>query len=121
MYICLGKTWAKIPLLHQNCIIKILWKQVFKQTIEETEEKSEITVISNKYIDTFDDLVDNLDTKFLNWPESQDCLRAIDKRTCNMLKSKSGLPTLLKENCKDENILVMSVKLVLNVQNFQVH
>lgn len=46
--------------------------------IVEVKEKSEITIISNKYKDSHNDLIDSLDTKSLVWPDSSDWPKLID-------------------------------------------
>lgn len=71
--------------------------------------------IFNKYYDIFDDFIDSSDTesssqlKFLDWP------KLIDKRTRNARKSKGTLPNLSKEDCLDENILVLLLGLMSKI------
>ena len=68
--------------------------------------------ISNKNKDTLDDLINSLDTEFLNRPE------LINKEICNAPRSKNASPSLLEENCLDGNILVSSLKLAPKIQDF---
>lgn len=55
-------------------------------------------VIPNRYKDTFDDFIENLDV------ESPDWFELIDKKLSNLLKFKSSFMGPLKENCLDKNI-----------------
>ncbi len=64
-YAQLEKTWAKIPSQHQDRIVMILKKCVFKQAIEGGQKKSKILSIPNKYKDTFEDLIDSSDVEHL--------------------------------------------------------
>lgn len=59
---------------------------------------SKIVVITNKYKNTLDDLIDNLNTMSSNWA------RPIDKKSCNASKSKNNLTSLLESNCLNEYI-----------------
>ena len=65
------KTWAKIPLLHQDQIMIIFKKRILKHANRRAEKKSEITTILNKYQDSPDDLMDSSDAKFLKRPKSK--------------------------------------------------
>ena len=80
--------------------------------------KSEILAIFNKYKDTFDDLIDSLDMETPDWPNSLAWPRLIDKRSRNAPRSKSGSPTLSKDDCLDEDVPVM---LAPKIQAFQMH
>ena len=87
----------------------------------EVERKSEITAIFNKYKDTFDNPIDSSDTKFPDQSKFLDRLEPIDKGTCNTSRSRGGLPSLLKENYLDENVLVMLLELAPKTQDSQVY
>ena len=78
-------------------------------------------VIFHKYKDTFDNLIDNSDTKSPDYPDSPNQPRLIDKRLRNAFKSRDCLPTFLKEDCLDDNISIMSLKLTSKIQDSQVH
>lgn len=52
-----------------------------------------------KYKDILNDLINSLDIKCLNWLETLNWLRQIDKETCNTPRSKSSLLNFLKKNC----------------------
>lgn len=92
-----------------------------KQAIEKIEEKSEIIVISNKYKDILNNLIDSSDTDFPDWlktpnlPNSLDQLEFIDIKLYNVLKSKSGLPTLKKKDYLDKDVLVTLLELVSKI------
>lgn len=60
-------------------------KQVFKQIVIKLKRKFEIAIIFNQYNIVFDDLINNLNTKFLNKP------KLINKRLSNIFKSKNIL------------------------------
>lgn len=77
--------------------------------------------IPKKYKDILDDLIDSLDTKSPDWPNSPNWLGSIDKESCNALRSRSGLSTLLEKDCLDENVLVISLELVPKIQDSKVH
>ena len=85
------------------------------------EEKSEIVAISNKYKNTFDDLIDSSDIASPDHPDSWNWPGLIDKRSRNTPKSKNGSPTFLEKNCLDEDILITSLKLAPKIWDFQVH
>ena len=120
-YACLGKTWAKTFLLRQNQIITTLWKQVPKQTVRGAEGKSEIMAIPNKSKNTLDNLIDSLDAKFLDHLDSPNWQELIDKRSCNIPKSRDGSPTFSKEDRLDEDISITSLEPAPTIWNFQVH
>ena len=75
-----------------------------------TKKKSEIAVISNKYKDSLDDLIDSSNTKSLDYPDSSNWPRFIDKGSRNTPKSKDGSPTFLEEDCLNEDILITSLE-----------
>ena len=106
------------PPLRQNRIVTIFRKQVFKQAVGGAKEKSEIAAISNKYIDTFDELIDSFDTKSSDHSDSPNWPRLIDKGLYNALKSKDGSSTFLKEDCLDEDISITSLELAPKIRNF---
>lgn len=85
------------------------------------KERSEIVVIFNKYRDTLNNLIDNSDIEFPNWPDFPNWPGLIDKRSRNALRSRGGLSILSKEDCLDEDILVTSLEPVPKIQAFQVH
>ena len=89
--------------------------------VGEIEGKFKIAAIPNKYKDTLDDLIDSLDIGFPDHLNSSNRPRLIDKGSRNTPKSRDGLPTFLKKNCLDENILIMSLEPVLKIQNSQIH
>ena len=89
--------------------------------VGETEGKSEIATILNKYKDTLDDLIDSLDIEFLGHPDSLNWLELIDKGSRNAPKSRDGLPTFLAKDCLDKNISIESLGPVLKIQDSQVH
>lgn len=59
---------------------------------------SKIVTISNKYKDTFDNLIDSSDAISPDW------LGLIDKKLRNTPKSKSNPMGLSKRGCLDKNI-----------------
>lgn len=77
--------------------------------------------IPNKYKNILDDLIDSLDIKSLDQPESLDWLEPIDKGICNTLKFRSASPSLLEEDCLDENILVTVLERTPKIRDFQVY
>ena len=81
--------------------------------VREAEGKSEIAAILNKYKDTLDDLIDSLDTESPDQPESSDWLGPIDKRTCNVPRSRGASSSLLEEeeDRLDKDVLVTLLKL----------
>ena len=79
------------------------------------EEKSKIAAILNKYKNTFDDLIDSLNTEFLDPPNFLKQPKIIDKRSRNALRSKNNLTTLSEKDYLDKNILVMSLELMLKI------
>lgn len=89
--------------------------------VERAKEKSEIAVIPSKYKDTFINLINNSDIKFLdylespNWLESLNWLKSIDKKICNTVRFRGGLSILLKKDHK--NILVTSFELMSKVSD----
>lgn len=85
MYTQLGKTLAKIPLQRHDCILTILKKCVFKETIGRRQKRSKILSIPNTYKNTLKDLVDSSDIKYLP------ILRQIDLSSNNILNSKNNL------------------------------
>lgn len=103
------------------------------------KEKSEIVVISIKYKNTFDDLINSLNRNSLNWldslnwPNSSNQLdfpnwpdfshqpRLIDKRLHNAPRSSSGITTLLENEYLDEDVLVMLLKPLLKIQTSQMY
>ncbi len=109
-YASLGTTWAETPLLYQNRIVTILLKRVFKQAVGAVEGKSEIATIPNKYKVTLDEQIDNIDIKSPDWPDSPNRLRLIDKRSCNLFRSRSGSLTFSEEDCLDEDVSVTSLE-----------
>ena len=62
--------------------------------VEGVKENCENVAILNKYKDNFDDLIDSLDTEFLDKPKSSNWLGLIDKGICNALKSRCALTNL---------------------------
>lgn len=84
---------------------------MLKQAVGKAEEKSEIVVILNKYNNTLDDLIESSDTEFLDWlesldqPKSLNRLGLVDKRTRNTPRSRDSSPTLLKEDCNDVSVI----------------
>ena len=70
------------------------------------EIKSEIAVISNKYHDIFDHLIDNSDTKSL------DLLGSINKGLYNSPRFKGNLISLFKEDHFNKNIFNILLRLV---------
>lgn len=75
-------------------------------------------VISHKYKNTLDDLIDNSDLEFL------DRLEVIDKGSCNMFRSKGSLMGLLEEDCLNKDYVLISNKssqLVLKTKNSQIY
>ena len=116
-YTCLGKTWAKTPLLCQNRIVKILRKRVLKQAVGGVEEKSEIAAIFNKYKDTFDDFIASSDAKSPDYPDFPNRRRLIDKGSRNAPKSKNGFPTFLEEDCLDKDISITSSELTPTIRD----
>lgn len=64
------------------------------QALGETECKSEIASIFNKYKDTFHDLIDNSDTEFSDWLKFLSLPGAIDKKICNMPESRNSSPKI---------------------------
>lgn len=63
--------------------------------------------IFNRYKDTIDNFINPLDTQFLDWQNTLDWLRLIDKGLYNALKSKDNLLTHLKKYDLDDNGLVI--------------
>ncbi len=112
-YIYLEKTWAKTPFLCQNQIVIIFWKQVLKQIVKGAEEKFEIIVISNKYKNSLDNLIDSSDIEFLDWPNFSDWLGLINKGPRNIPRSRSNSPTLSNKDCLDENVPVTLLEPVI--------
>lgn len=95
-YTCLGRACDKTISQHQDYIMVILRKQIFKQAVEEIEGKTKILTIFNKYKNTFEDFIDSSNI------ESSDISKTVDKGLHNiMLSSKNHLiePKL------DENLL----------------
>ncbi len=60
--------------------------------------------IPNKYKDTLNDLIDSSDTESQDWPDSPDRPGLIDKESRDAPRSRGGSPTLLEENCLDEDV-----------------
>lgn len=58
----------KLFFQHQNNIVKILKKQVFKQVITNKEEKTEIIAILNRYKNILEDFVDSSSMEPPNMP-----------------------------------------------------
>ena len=79
------------------------------------EEKSEIAAIFNKYKDTFDNLIDSSNIESLNYLDSPNWLELIDKRSCNIPKSRDGSLTFLEKDCLDKDILIMSLEPALKI------
>ena len=79
--------------------------------------------ISNKYKDTFDDLIDSSDTEFPNLPKSPNRLEPIDKGTRNVPRSRDASPSLLEEeeDRLDEDVLVILFKLAPKTRDSQVN
>ncbi len=98
------KTWAEIPHLRQNRIVTILQTRVLKQAVGGAEGKSKIIAIPNKYKNTLDDLIESSDIESQDRPDSPDWPRLIDKGSRNALQSRDGSPTLLEEDCLDEDV-----------------
>ena len=88
-----------------------------------TEEKSEIVAISNKYKDTFDDLIDSSNTGFPDQSESPNWLKFIDKEIRNAPRSKGTSPSLLEEekDYLDEDILVILLELAPKIWDSQMY
>lgn len=103
--------YVKIELSH-------FLEQVLKQAVGEAERKSQIIAILNKYKDTLDDIIDRLDTKFSDPPKSLVLPTPIDQGICNEPRSRSSLPTLFEEDCKDKNVSIMSFELAPKISNF---
>lgn len=82
------------------------------------ERKSEIVVILNKYKNTFNNLIDSLDTESPDWLDFPDWPKLIDKESWNRFRSKVSLLTLLKENCLDKDVLVILLKPVPKIWTF---
>lgn len=105
----------------------IFRKQVLKQTVGEVEKKSEITIIPNKYKETFDNLIQYSNTESSDWPDSPDGPdfqhqpEPIDKRSCNAPRSRGCLSIFLKKDCLDEDVLVTSLESALMIRDFQMH
>ncbi len=82
--------------------------------------------VLNKYKNNPDDVIDNFDIKFSDWPNSPNQLDSmdwpglIDKRLCNTYKSRGGSTTLLEENYLDEDVLVTLSKLSPKIQDTQI-
>ena len=79
--------------------------------------------ISNKYKDTFDDLIDSSDTESSDQLESPNRLGPIDKETRNVPRSRGVLLSLSKEEKDrlDEDVLITSLKLAPNTQDSQMY
>ena len=71
--------------------------------------------ICNGYKDTFNNLLDNSDTKSLDW------LRPINKRLHNTLISENSLTRLLKGDYLDKNILDRSLQLMPQIRDSEVY
>lgn len=84
----------------------------------ETEWKSEIIAIPNKYKNTLNNLINSSNIEFLDWPNSLDLPGLIDKRLHNMFKFRGSLPTSLVGNYLDEDILVTLLELVSKIWKF---
>ena len=79
-----------------------------KQAVDGVDGKSEITAISNKYKDIFDDLINSSDTEFLYQPEFPDWPGLIDNGTRNTPRSRGTLLSLFEDNCLNKNILFIA-------------
>ncbi len=77
--------------------------------------------IPNKYKNTLDDLIDSSDTESLDWPNSPNRPGLIDKGSHNAPRSKGGSPTLLEEDCLDEDVPITSLEPAPKIRTSQVH
>lgn len=109
------KIQVKIQLPYQNQIVTIFQELIIKRTIEGVRKKSEIVAILDKYKNTLNNFINNLNTKSTN------CLKLIDKKISNMPNFKSSLLTSLEKNCKNENTLVILFELLPKITDLQVH
>ncbi len=85
------------------------------------EGKFEIVAIPNKYKDTFDDLIDSLDTEFPDQSNSPDRPELIDKGSHNMPRSRNDSLTFSEEDCLNKDVLVTLLDLTPKIQTSQVH
>ena len=81
-------------------------------------KKSKILWILNKYKNTLDNLIDSLDTEFLDYLDSRNRSRLIDKGLRNALKSRDGSPTFLEKDCLNENISITLLELAFKIQDY---
>lgn len=72
-------------------------------------------VISNKYKDTLDDLIDSSDMESLNQLDFPDRSGLIDKGLGYASRSRDNSLTLLEDNQLDEDVSVTLLELVPNV------
>lgn len=71
--------------------------------------------ISNKYRNTFDNLINTSDMEFLNWPGLN------DKGSCNALKFESSSMGLLERDFLDKDVLDRSSQLAPKNVDSQMH
>lgn len=76
------------------------------------EKNFEIIVICNKYKDTLNDFIDNLNTKSSNW------LELIDKGSRNVFRFKGNLIRFLKENYLNKNVIDKLLRLAPKTGDF---
>lgn len=84
------KNFAKTPLLCQNQIIIILWKQIGKHIVKKKKKNYEILTIFNRYKETLDGFINILDVK------SQDQLGPIHKNLSNTSRFENNSKSFLK-------------------------
>ena len=78
-------------------------------------------VIPNKYKNTLDDLIDSLNTEFLDQPDSLNWSGFIDKGSHNTLKSRGGSSTFSEKDCLDKDISIILLEPAPKIQDSQVH
>lgn len=89
--------------------------------VQKVKKKFEIIILPKRYEDSLDELVESLDIDSLDWTNSLNLLRVIDKRSCNVYKFRSDLLTLIKVHCLDDNIKVISLELTSKIHNSQIY
>ncbi len=83
--------------------------------------KSEIAAIPNKYKDTLDNFIDSSDTESPDRSDSPDRPGLIDKGSRNASRSRGSSPTLLEEDCLDEDVPVTSLEPTPKIRASQIH
>lgn len=71
----------------------IIKKCVIKEVVEKKRGNSEIMIILNRYKNTLDNFINNVDQEFLDWQKQ------IDKVSYKRLWSKNNLIVVLEGNC----------------------